>query len=92
VIAPSMSLERMVERGKALAALEDAGVDASALIDLDRNVRAGLVTDWPGRPGGPEPRWPWEVATLCARCGDDDPGACGCWLRLLAAAAGRIVE
>lgn len=45
MIAPSMSLERMVERGKALHALEEAGVDVTLLIDLDRAVRRGLVTD-----------------------------------------------
>lgn len=49
MIAPSMSLERMVERGKALHALEEAGVDVTLLIDLDRAVRRGQVTDHDGR-------------------------------------------
>jgi hypothetical protein len=48
--------ERPHERGVALGHWIDAGCSVDALADLDRHVRRGLVTDWPGREPGPEVR------------------------------------
>jgi hypothetical protein len=76
----ALTAERLHERGRALYALQDAGASIDRLIRLDRRVRHAQTTDWPGRPGGPEPRKPWETVCLCARCGELPPGqACGCW-------------
>jgi hypothetical protein len=48
--------ERLHERGAALGAWIDLGLSVDALADLDRDVRRGRVTDWPGRDPGPEVR------------------------------------
>jgi hypothetical protein len=55
VIVP-LRFERLHERGAALGAWLDAGLDLERLLRLDRRVRAARVTDWPGRRPGPEPR------------------------------------
>jgi hypothetical protein len=47
---------RLHERGTALGAWIDAGGSVDRLADLDRAVRRGRVTDWPGREPGPEVR------------------------------------
>ena len=73
-----LSFERLHERGCAIAQWLGAGGSLDRLAALDRRVRRAAVTDWPGRPSGPEPRWPWETAYRCARCGAD-PRGCGCW-------------
>jgi hypothetical protein len=51
-----MSVERLVERGKAILAWEAAGCSVDRLASLDRRVRHARVTDWPGLrpPGAPE--------------------------------------
>jgi hypothetical protein len=51
-----LSAERLAERGAALARLLDAGVSVDRLCALDRAVRHGRRTDWPGRRGPEEPR------------------------------------
>ena len=50
------TIERLVERGQALLAWEGAGGSVGRLVALDRVVRHGQLTDWPGRDPGPEPR------------------------------------
>jgi len=52
--APDFS--RLHERGVALGKWIDLGLSVDALAGLDRNVRRGRVTDWPGRESGPELR------------------------------------
>jgi hypothetical protein len=51
-----LDFERLHERGTALGDWIDAGCSVDRLADLDRDVRRGLVTDWPGRGPGPEVR------------------------------------
>jgi hypothetical protein len=48
--------ERLHERGRALGAWLDAGGSVDRLAALDRAVRRGWVTDWPGREPGEEVR------------------------------------
>lgn len=80
MIAP-LTFERLHERGAALFALQDAGANIDRLVRLDRLVRGGACTDFPGRLCGADSRDvpPPPMRLVCARCGGDDPGACGCW-------------
>jgi hypothetical protein len=51
-----LDFERLHERGAALGVWIDAGCSVDRLAALDRAVRRGRVTDWPGRDPGPEVR------------------------------------
>jgi len=51
-----LTFERLHERGAALGTWIDARGSISRLVALDRDVRRGRCTDWPGRPPGPERR------------------------------------
>jgi hypothetical protein len=55
VIEP-LTAERLEERGRALGAWLAAGLSIERLIRLDRAVRRGTRSDWPGRESGPEVR------------------------------------
>jgi hypothetical protein len=65
-----LSFARLHERGVALGRLLDAGVRVDRLARLDRLVRRGFYTDWPGQrsPGVrgtgavPEPEPPGPAA------------------------------
>jgi hypothetical protein len=52
----SDDVARLAERGAALCRLLAAGVAVDRLARVDRDVRHGRVTDWPGREPGPELR------------------------------------
>jgi len=54
----ALSFERLHERGQAAGAWIDAGGSVGRLAALDRAVRRGRITDWPGREPGPERRQP----------------------------------
>jgi hypothetical protein len=85
-----MTAERLAERGKALLTWEGAGGDIGALADLDRGVRTGRYSDFPGRTvrcpewrqAAPPWAWPqgseppgWRWVPVCY--GPHGPG-CGC--------------
>jgi hypothetical protein len=48
-MASPLTSERVTERGTALARWLAAGGDVDQLLQLDRRVRRGLLTEWPGR-------------------------------------------
>jgi len=58
-----MTSERLHERGAALGALLDGGINVARLIRLDGRVRRGECSDWPDRPA-------WQPECRC------DPWLC----------------
>jgi hypothetical protein len=51
-----LTFARLRERGAALGAWEGLGGSTARLVWLDGRIRRGTLTDFPGRPAGPEPR------------------------------------
>jgi hypothetical protein len=68
-----LTAARLHERGVALLRWERLGGDVEALCRLDRAVRAGRRTDFPGlateAPLGFEPRQQWAQILRCDVCG-----------------------
>lgn len=59
-----LTFARLHERGSALGAWIDARGSVDRLAALDRAVRRGRITDWPGRTAEePEIRWSTPTRT-----------------------------